>query len=398
MKEPCGPTPGVPHARIWPLGQGANRSMCCPSLEAVGTRAGARAQRGFCHPALASSLHNNHLPARLLLPEEIPASRKPLAHSPALPCPGTPTEHSGQASSTGEHPEPGSRDKVLQSFATQGHPAGTDRHSTCPCPALVALGSPALLWQGRGWSSKVKLLPSPPVAVLRVAALGAPELWREDWSCLINIFLLFWYRLISHRISPRAVQMQHALVALLKSRWTVSSCVLMPRPWFPAVKTCKHHTRADWCPVCMFSSGSWQTVPRKSSNTLKVPLAEGAGYCPGSPGNRHGPKAVRAPGVLGQRCQGCWGVCAGTGIGLVILVGPAQDIPGLWAPDLQPCSPVLRGQVVAGAAQETGELQSLVCFLLGPNVAADAPLLPKCLIFFLNLPEFFPSVLSHYCS
>ncbi|NWW74118.1 WASF1 protein, partial [Climacteris rufus] len=53
----------------------------------------------------------------------------------------------------------------------------------------------------------------------------------------------------------------------------------------------------------------------------KVLPPEGAGHCPGSPGNGPGPKAARAPGAFGQRSQGCtgWdccGVCAGPGAGL----------------------------------------------------------------------------------
>lgn len=71
--------------------------------------------------------------------------------------------------------------------------------------------------------------------------------------------------------------------------------------------------------------------------------------------------------------------------------GSLQRLPGmsLYVPNVLIWAVLSCGSVA-------GDL--LVCFPIWPNVTADAPLLPKCLSFFLNLTKVFPSVLSHYSS
>lgn len=55
-------------------------------------------------------------------------------------------------------------------------------------------------------------------------------------------------------------------------------------------------------------------------------------------------------------------------------------------------------QLAGSFCSVAGGQLSLIHFPIWPSVAADAPLLSKCLSFFSEVPELFASVLSHYSS
>lgn len=153
-------------------------------------------------------------------------------------------------------------------------------HSPCtsglPCPGLAGEGAVAAAAQ--------RLLGEAAPLLSRCrTARWLWSVWQQDEllsngrkveAASFTSFFLSWYRLISHRILPRALQVLNIPVSLEEQLECIVNCFLMPEPWFPAVKTCKqsHWSRLMACLVrhSVSSSGSWQTLPRKSLYTFNV--------------------------------------------------------------------------------------------------------------------------------
>lgn len=156
---------------------------------------------------------------------------------------------------------------------------------------------------------------------------------RAEAALFISLFLCR-YGLVSHRILPRALQVLNIPVSLAEQPDSMVNCLLVPKPCFPALKTCKqsHCSRVMGCPVRhrISNSGSWQMLPKKSLYALNV--------------------------------LNCAALSRGAGSRLASSSWPVA-----------------------------GDLLALVCFPLWSPLC-------KYLSFFLNLTKLFPSVLCHYSS